>query len=127
MIEAKEMDKRHGGAYDRGRADSYYNRGHKPHMFAGATYASPQVTQKDMTPEQVAEYSAGYRWNEEFGTRRTGGDRTPASQGNRCTDLRSQSGSTSLTSIASLIGSSRARVPSFRERPYIEQCPGRPV
>jgi hypothetical protein len=73
MIEAKEMDKRHGGAYDRGRADSYYNRGHKPHMFAGATYASAEIAQNGMTPEQVAEYSAGYRWNEEFGDKKDWG------------------------------------------------------
>ena len=73
MIEAKEMDKRHGGAYDRGRADSYYNRPRLPHMFAGATYASPQVNKNDMTAEQVAEYNAGYNWNEEFGEKKDWG------------------------------------------------------
>ena len=35
------MNKRHGGPYDRGSADSYYQRGPRPHYFKGDTYNSP--------------------------------------------------------------------------------------
>ena len=35
-----KYDKRHGGPFDRGGADSYYGRGRNPHYFVGATYSS---------------------------------------------------------------------------------------
>lgn len=51
---------RHGCAYDRGCADAYYDRPRRPHYFVGATYASEEVTEKDMTPGEIAEYNDGY-------------------------------------------------------------------
>jgi hypothetical protein len=48
------IDTRHGGPYDRGMADSYYRRGRTPHY-------------KDMTPDEVEAYNAGYDDNEEAG------------------------------------------------------------
>ena len=62
-----QYDKRHGGPYDRGSADSYYGRGRRPHYFLGATYSTPEVTEKDMTPDEIAAYDQGYRDNEEDG------------------------------------------------------------
>lgn len=62
-----EYDARHGGAFDRGSADSWYSRPRIPHMFTGATHSSTKITESDMTREQIAEYLAGYEWNEEFG------------------------------------------------------------
>lgn len=56
------MDKRHGGPYDRGAADSWYERGFHPHYFEGASYSTPKVI--DLTPEEVEEYRAGFAWNE---------------------------------------------------------------
>ena len=43
--------------YDRGGADRYYGRPFNPH------YVVDGVTVTDLTPEQIAEYRAG--WNDE--------------------------------------------------------------
>ena len=59
-----QYDERHGGAWDRGSADSYYGRGFRPHLFEGDTYASREVTEQEMTAEEVAAYRAGYEQNE---------------------------------------------------------------
>lgn len=64
----KKYDERHGGPWDRGSADSYYGRGFKPHYFTGSTYQSDEVT--DLTPEELEAYTAGYEWNEEFGSKK---------------------------------------------------------
>ena len=51
---------RHGGAYDRGSADSYYGRECDPHYFTGDTYRSTEVLKENMTEEEIAAYMAGY-------------------------------------------------------------------
>jgi len=61
------MDKRHGGPYDRGSADSYYRRGIQPHYYVGATHNSKRVSEEDMTEQQLQEYRQGYNDNEEAG------------------------------------------------------------
>lgn len=58
---------RHGGPYDRGRADSWYRRGYEPHYYVGDTYGSVKVELKDMTAYEIAAYTAGYREGEESG------------------------------------------------------------
>lgn len=58
---------RHGGAYDRGSADSYYRRPAIPHYFKGGTYSSEMVEEEDMTEEEIAAYNQGYDDNEESG------------------------------------------------------------
>lgn len=58
------MDKRHGGPYDRGSADSYYQRGPRPHYFTGNTYQSEEVLEIDMTKQEIAEYMQGFNDNE---------------------------------------------------------------
>jgi hypothetical protein len=58
------MDKRHGGPHDRGAADSWYSRGRNPHYFKGGSYMSERVDEAQMTAEEIAEYNAGYDWNE---------------------------------------------------------------
>ena len=63
-------DERHGGAYDRGSADSYYSRPFNPHMYAGATMTSPRIPLECMTAEEIAAYTAGYRDNEQFGDKK---------------------------------------------------------
>lgn len=55
-----EFDKRHGGPWDRGLADSYSHRARKPHYFVGATYSSAEITEEDMTEAEIAAYHAGY-------------------------------------------------------------------
>lgn len=58
---------RHGSAYDRGAADSYYRRGRRPHYFKGGTYTSDEVTREDMTEEEIKEYHRGFDENEANG------------------------------------------------------------
>ena len=60
-------DKRHGGPYDRGSADSYYRRGYNPHYFTGSTYRSEEVPLEHMTAEEITAYTKGYNDNEESG------------------------------------------------------------
>tara|TARA_A200000159_G_scaffold150002_1_gene158971 strand:+ start:506 stop:721 length:216 start_codon:yes stop_codon:yes gene_type:complete len=69
-MKLKVTDKRHGGPFDRGSADSYYHRGINPHYFTGATHASELVEEHDMTDDQIAEYNAGYAENEKFGAKK---------------------------------------------------------
>lgn len=67
----KKFDDRHGGPFDRGSADSYYGRSFRPHYFKDATYLSEEVT--NLTPQEYAEYEAGYNWNERFGEKKDWG------------------------------------------------------
>lgn len=64
---ARQYDQRHGGAFDRGSADSYYARGYEPHCYVGATASSTRVELDAMTAEDIEAYTAGYYWNERFG------------------------------------------------------------
>lgn len=61
------LTKRHGSAYDRGGADSYYRRDYKPHYFIGATYSSEEVTEPLMTAEEIEAYKMGWDENEKAG------------------------------------------------------------
>jgi hypothetical protein len=62
-----EYDNRHGGPFDRGSADSWYSRGINPHYYVGATAQSYRVEGKEMNPEELTAYMAGYEYNEQFG------------------------------------------------------------
>ena len=59
---------RHGALYDRGSADSYYHRPQEPHWYPNGTYNEPRIT--DLTAEQIAEYNAGYEYNEKHGDKK---------------------------------------------------------
>jgi hypothetical protein len=61
----KEEYTRHGGAFDRGAADSYYRRPPSPHYYVGGTHTSEIVT--ELTAAELEAYNAGYDWNEENG------------------------------------------------------------
>lgn len=67
---ATYYNERHGGPYDRGQADSYYDRDFNPHYFVGDTYQSPKVELADMTAEEIVAYTAGYRENESIGNKK---------------------------------------------------------
>ena len=60
-------DARHGGPFDRGSADSWYDRPREPHYYVGGTSMSPVITEERMTAEEVLAYHAGYDHNEQFG------------------------------------------------------------
>ena len=65
-----EYDKRHGGPFDRGSADSYYSRPYDPHYYLGGTSTSDRVEFDKMTDEQKEAYNAGYQWNEQYGDKK---------------------------------------------------------
>jgi hypothetical protein len=58
---------RHGGPFDRGSADSWYNREREPHYYVGETGMSTRLEEVDMSEKEVADYNAGYDYNEQFG------------------------------------------------------------
>ena len=51
IAEKTQYNTRHGGAYDRGSADSYYSRGHNPHYYVAGTGTSLRV-EKTADPEE---------------------------------------------------------------------------
>ena len=61
--------KRHGGLFDRGRADSYYSRQPAPHWHPTGSYNGSAV--EELTADEVAEYLAGYQWNELHGDKKS--------------------------------------------------------
>ena len=67
----KNYDERHGGAFDRGSADSYYGRPRSPHLYEGNTGSSRRIEQSEMTPEEIQAYLAGYQYNEQFGDKKS--------------------------------------------------------
>jgi hypothetical protein len=71
--ETTAYDQRHGGPYDRGMADSYYGRDYWPHYFTGDTHKSRRVDMEQMTPAELAAYTAGYRDNEANGDKKDWG------------------------------------------------------
>jgi hypothetical protein len=57
---------RHGGPYDRGRADSYYRRPFDPHYYAENSYSSERIEVSEGS-EEYAQYKEGYIDNEKNG------------------------------------------------------------
>lgn len=70
IVNGNTYDNRHGGAFDRGSADSYYGRDWNPHYFKGDTYQSEKIELSGMTPAEIADYTAGYNYNEDFGDKK---------------------------------------------------------
>lgn len=68
-----DYDKRHGGPFDRGSADSYYGREFSPHYYVAGTSTSPRVELEAMTAEEIVAYSAGYEYNEKYGDKKDWG------------------------------------------------------
>ena len=64
-------DSRHGGAFDRGSADSWYSRPFQPHFYREGSYDSELVELADMTVEEILAYRAGYAHNEQFGGKKS--------------------------------------------------------
>ena len=60
-------DARHGGPFDRGSADSWYDRPREPHYYEAGTGTSHRFEQHSMTSEEIAAYDAGYDHNEQSG------------------------------------------------------------
>jgi len=66
-------NERHGGPWDRGSADSYYQRGFNPHYFKDGSYTSDRVDLAEMTAQEIVEYTAGYNDNEKSGNKKDWG------------------------------------------------------
>lgn len=60
--------KQHGSLFDRGVCDSYYGRGPQPHYGGVGGDSGPRVVATD--PDSVAEYTAGYEYNEQLGDKK---------------------------------------------------------
>ena len=60
--------KQHGCLFDRGSADSYYGRPRDPHYGGVGGNSGSRV--ESLTAEEVAEYQAGYTYNELYGDRK---------------------------------------------------------
>ena len=60
---------RHGSLFDRGSADSYYNRYAQPHWYPQGSYQGDPVTK--LTQAEIDEYLAGYEWNELHGDKKS--------------------------------------------------------
>lgn len=63
--------KKHGCLYDRGSADSYYGRWREPHYGGVGGDSGQRVEVTDA--ESVAEYMAGYDYNERYGDKKDWG------------------------------------------------------
>ena len=63
-----QFQRKHGSLYDRGSADSHYGRMPNPHYGGVGGDSGPRVDQ--LTDEEVAEYHAGYTYNELYGGRK---------------------------------------------------------
>jgi len=57
----------HGMAYDRGMADSWYDRVIQPHYWTDGSYGGDKIEREHMTNEEVEAYMAGYMINEDEG------------------------------------------------------------
>lgn len=58
---------RHGGAYDRGGADSWYLRPRDPHYYTGGSYQGDRIPEEKMSKEEIEAYHQGYDDNEKSG------------------------------------------------------------
>jgi hypothetical protein len=61
----QDFDKRHGGAWDRGNADSYYRRPYSPHKYVAGTMTSDKVV--SLSAADLEAYKAGWQDNEALG------------------------------------------------------------
>jgi hypothetical protein len=71
LFKGVKYDNRHGGPFDRGSADSWYDRPVNPHYYVGGTGTSELVEMMAMSKEETSAYLAGYAYNEEFGGKKS--------------------------------------------------------
>lgn len=63
----------YGGPFDRGGADYWYWRPPVPHKWPEGTLKGERVEAKDMTPEEIEAYHAGYEKARQQGDRKDWG------------------------------------------------------
>jgi len=67
-LRGPQFQRKHGSLYDRGSADSYYGRMPNPHYGGVGGDSGPRVEVTDES--SVAEYLAGYEYNERHGDKK---------------------------------------------------------
>jgi len=63
-----QFQRKHGSLYDRGSADSHYGRMPNPHYGGVGGDSGPRIEVYDES--SVAEYLAGYEYNERYGDKK---------------------------------------------------------
>ena len=61
---------KHGDPFDRGSADSYYGRIRNPHKGGVGGDSGPRIESNEMTSQEIADYGAGYNYNESTGDKK---------------------------------------------------------
>jgi hypothetical protein len=61
------LDREHGSPFDRGGADSYYQRPFDPHYWPSGTGNGFRIEMCEMTAKEIVAYTRGYNQNEEAG------------------------------------------------------------
>ena len=59
-VHGKQYEQTHGNAFDRGSADSYYNRPRDPHMWPEGTYKGTRVEAVAMSADELEAYNEAY-------------------------------------------------------------------
>ena len=67
-LRGPQFQRKHGSLYDRGSADSHYGRMPNPHYGGVGGDSGPRIEVYDES--SVAEYLAGYEYNERFGDKK---------------------------------------------------------
>jgi hypothetical protein len=67
-FKGKTYNQKHGNAFDRGSADSYYGRGRTPHKGGVGGDSGPRIEQ--LSEFEVEAYNAGYDYNEHSGDKK---------------------------------------------------------
>jgi hypothetical protein len=62
---------KHGDPFDRGMSDSYYGRIRNPHKGGVGGDSGPRVESNEMSLQEVADYGAGYNYNESTGEKKS--------------------------------------------------------
>lgn len=66
-VKAGKYSDAHGSPYDRGAADSWYQRPRNPHWYPNGTYNGEEIGIDSMSAQEIAAYHAGYTENEQRG------------------------------------------------------------
>lgn len=67
----KTYDAEHGSFFDRGSADSWYDRPRNPHRGGVGGNSGPRI--EAVIPEEIEAYHAGYDYNEKYGGKKDWG------------------------------------------------------
>ena len=62
---------KHGYPFDRGMSDSYYGRIRNPHKGGVGGDSGARVESNEMTAQEIADYGAGYNYNESIGEKKS--------------------------------------------------------